>query len=102
MKLSAYYFGRMEQMGCKYGRLRKEGKYCAYCTKTDLRNQVIYSIYVRNYSEGRYFPGSRKGFGQDKGIGGRYHLVSANLPHRAGKAERHPWLTPMPLPITGK
>ena len=64
----------------------------AYCTKTDLRNQVIYSIYVRNYSEEGTFLEVEKDLDRIKGLG-RYHLVSANLPHRAGKAERHPWLT---------
>lgn len=41
----------------------------AYCTKTDLRNQVIYSIYVRNYSEEGTFLEVEKDLDRIKGLG---------------------------------
>lgn len=44
MKLSAYYFGRMEQMGCKYGRLRKEGKYCGVLYENRLKESGYLDI----------------------------------------------------------
>lgn len=41
----------------------------AYCTKTDLRNKVIYSVYVRNYSAEGTFTAVEKDLDRIKGLG---------------------------------
>ena len=41
----------------------------AYQTKTDLRNQVIYSVYVRNYSEEGTFAAVERDLDRIKGLG---------------------------------
>lgn len=41
----------------------------AYHTKTDLRNQVIYSVYVRNHSEEGTFSAVEKDLDRIKGLG---------------------------------
>ena len=70
MKLSAYYFGRMEQMGCKYGRLRKEGKYCGVLYENRLKESgYLFHICVRNYSEEGTFLEVEKDLDRIKGLG---------------------------------
>ena len=73
----------------------------AYCTKTDLRNQVIYSIYVRNYSEEGTFLEVEKDLDRIKGLGVDiiWFLPIYPIGQKSGKASL---AHPMPLPITGK
>ncbi|MFR5760628.1 MAG: hypothetical protein ACLUFI_02740 [Oscillospiraceae bacterium] len=59
-------------------------------TKKSLRNQVLYSICVRNYSKEGTFAAVQADLDRIKALGIGYHLAAAHPSHRREKPQGEP------------